>query len=519
MSSMAIHSLKRSHEEMGGPSSDLPPSELWTLPIPMEDDVLSPPLLSPAAAPDLMSPSVLLPAAAMSPVHTSHMEDSYTIAFLESMVSEVGHCAVSSDDVIDYLTRDRSRPNTPPSQEVTSCSHGQTPELSTSTSHHPSMPTATNTTHVSHGCSGWGCDRQSPSQSCAPPSRAPSPVAPTGTHDSEVPVAYYPLPSSQPLESDPGEVPYRPLPPFHQPPTNRLLPMPVPLAHATVAPECTAQLPKATATPLYHGAQASSLPMPTAQPLPLASSTRMQPHSEPMPIGGGCGRNLASRSAWSVEEDALVVRSVREHGCRWRQIAALLPGRSDDAIRNRWKRVRYLPEHNGGVDVRPAEHETKHASSPAAAADDAEEDKMLPERVSWSAAEDTMIISSTRELGHRWQRISARLPGRTEHAIRNRFARLQSLASRGKSVIVSSGHGVPIGIQLVPPDPADQTCAAPLATSRGTNTIGAGLEQDPHHRRSSACVSEWHASTPEPLVPVHSSQLSVPGLVVGSELP
>lgn len=455
MSSMAIQSLKRSHAEMEASSCEMPPSELWTLPIPMEDDVLSPPLLSPATAPDPMSPSVLLPAAAMSPVHTSHMEDSCTIAFLESMVSEVGHCAVSSDDVIDYLTRDRSRPNTPPSREVGSCFHGRAPELSTSP--HPSVPTASTTTtatmatttaHVRHGCSGW----QPPSQSCAMPSRAPSPTALTVTHDREAPVACYPLPSSQPSASDPAGVPYHQLPPHRQSQTRHQLPIPILLAHATAAPERAAQLPKAIATPLYHGAQASSLPMPTAQPLPVASSALMQPHSEPVPIGGGCGRNLASRSSWSVEEDAIVVRSVREHGCRWRQIAAQLPGRSDDAIRNRWKRVRYLPEHNGGVDVRPPEDETKYASSPAAAAHAAEEDKLLPERVSWSAAEDTMIISSIRELGHRWQRISARLPGRTEHAIRNRFARLQSLANRGKSVIVSSGRGVPIGIQLVPPD-------------------------------------------------------------------
>ena len=31
------------------------------------------------------------------------------------------------------------------------------------------------------------------------------------------------------------------------------------------------------------------------------------------------------------------------------------------------------------------------------------------------------------ELGHKWNRIAERLPGRTDHAIRNRFHRLQSL--------------------------------------------------------------------------------------------
>lgn len=191
-------------------------------------------------------------------------------------------------------------------------------------------------------------------------------------------------------------------------------------------------LPLVQATPFYC---TTAVPVQTALPLPAPAESS---------IGGGCGRNLAGRTAWSDEEDAMVVRSVREHGCKWRQIAALFPGRSDDAIRNRWKRVRYLPEHNGGVDVKPPD-KLKHVAGAASL-----EEKAQPERVSWSAAEDDMIMNSIEELGHRWQKIAERLPGRTEHAIRNRFARLMSLASRGQPVVMSSGHGVPIGIQLVP---------------------------------------------------------------------
>lgn len=147
----------------------------------------------------------------------------------------------------------------------------------------------------------------------------------------------------------------------------------------------------------------------------------------------------------------MVVRSVREHGCKWRQIAALFPGRSDDAIRNRWKRVRDLPEHNGGVQVSPPRKQSRCAT--LAAAEDAPEVERAEERaerVSWSAAEDDAIMNSIKELGHRWQKIAARLPGRTEHAIRNRYSRLQSLANRGQPVVMTSGEGIPIGIQLVP---------------------------------------------------------------------
>ena len=38
--------------------------------------------------------------------------------------------------------------------------------------------------------------------------------------------------------------------------------------------------------------------------------------------------------------------------------------------------------------------------------------------------EDQIIIASVDELGHKWYKIAKRLPGRTEHAIRNRYHRV-----------------------------------------------------------------------------------------------
>ena len=50
------------------------------------------------------------------------------------------------------------------------------------------------------------------------------------------------------------------------------------------------------------------------------------------------------------------------------------------------------------------------------------------ERVQWSKFEDATIVQSVEELGHKWYLIAQRLPGRTDHAIRNRYHRLQAMS-------------------------------------------------------------------------------------------
>lgn len=195
-------------------------------------------------------------------------------------------------------------------------------------------------------------------------------------------------------------------------------------------------------------------------------------------MGGGTGRTFAERNAWSFEEDARIVASVREHGCKWRLIASFFEGRSDDAVRNRWNRVKDLPIHNPDQPSASSEPcaEPSTSSSPAAIPPLAAPSELgdesggrqetekaegrPPDRVSWSRREDEMILLSVATHGHRWHKIAKSLPGRTEHAIRNRYARLQSLANRGKPIPVMTGRaavGQPIGIQLVPPAPV-QSC-------------------------------------------------------------
>ena len=132
---------------------------------------------------------------------------------------------------------------------------------------------------------------------------------------------------------------------------------------------------------------------------------------------GGVAHN---RKEWTEWEDAAIRSGVLELGLRWRAIAARLPGRSDDAVRNRWARLQ-----NGGGVVSAAA--AAKIPMPRQKREGAEQ------RHSWTAEEDAIILSCIAEWGRRWNRIGERLPNRTEHAIRNRWHRLQMTARDGDS--------------------------------------------------------------------------------------
>ena len=132
-------------------------------------------------------------------------------------------------------------------------------------------------------------------------------------------------------------------------------------------------------------------------------------------------RNSLDRKEWTAAEDEVIRASVAQWGCKWRKIAAQLPGRSDDSVRNRWGRLK----HEDGAPCAPPA--VRRKSKKDASSDD---DGPTPraERVQWSKFEDATIVQSVEELGHKWYLIAQRLPGRTDHAIRNRYHRLQAMS-------------------------------------------------------------------------------------------
>lgn len=208
-----------------------------------------------------------------------------------------------------------------------------------------------------------------------------------------------------------------------------------------------------------------------------ASAASRLIHAEAEASGVARGSMRASsinRRAWSVEEDETIRQCVQQMGMRWRLIAPLLPGRSDDSVRNRWKR---LKEEADAADLRNNPRPPTGGDPDAAhGADDADsartgkrsasgdgnaapakrhagggghphgkqssgggsshakrepregDESENGQRISWSSHEDQVIVRAVQELGPRWCAVAARLPSRTDQAVRNRWNRLQQRA-------------------------------------------------------------------------------------------
>jgi len=138
-------------------------------------------------------------------------------------------------------------------------------------------------------------------------------------------------------------------------------------------------------------------------------------------------RTATERKEWTTGEDRILFSVYKKYGRRWRRIAAELPGRSDDAVRNRWYRLKQDELITPCLANDRESHMKARNYSKGNAQKVIEKDRHGTERHTWSRSEDMMIIQNVKAIGHKWSLIAKQLPSRTEHAVRNRFHRLEAM--------------------------------------------------------------------------------------------
>ena len=212
---------------------------------------------------------------------------------------------------------------------------------------------------------------------------------------------------------------------------------------------------------------------------------------------GAAAASLNNRKEWTSREDQLIRRQVQQHGGKpnWRQIARMLPGRSDDAVRQRYNRRLVRADSGEPTEAHAAgslsgggggggggrgknrcskcgQFKKNHVCTAVATGDapPKPDDKRRPKRERWTEPEDAIITHSVQELGHRWYQIAERLPGRVDTAIRNRWHRLQTMRQGEEArAQAGGGRGAAPGSAPIPMPVADVMDADAAADGAGVS--------------------------------------------------
>ena len=196
----------------------------------------------------------------------------------------------------------------------------------------------------------------------------------------------------------------------------------------TAIPIATATL-TATATPIPNGA-ATRNGAATATAYTTDTDTDADTAATPAPCGMGRGTAQAARGppraggegkqGWTREEDETIVAMVLAEGQKWSRIAAVLPDRTDDAVRNRYLRLQRKTAAAQTAELLGAWGGAAGAVVTSAALQASE---VAKKGDMWSPEEDATIRDGVHMHGQKWQLIALQLPGRSANAVRNRYLR------------------------------------------------------------------------------------------------
>ena len=173
----------------------------------------------------------------------------------------------------------------------------------------------------------------------------------------------------------------------------------------------------------------------------------------------------SGRLVWTVEEDALILRSeviLRRPGpealAERIRISALLPNRSAEAVRNRFLRLQaaLTTLESGPVVAETARRGPKYKCSRCGvpkrnhvctvtkvAIGKVRQSYKGGERAKmWTTHEDETIMRSVATHGPKWAMISDLMPGRTANAIRNRYHRLDCASAEVPEVLSTMAYEV-----------------------------------------------------------------------------
>jgi len=185
----------------------------------------------------------------------------------------------------------------------------------------------------------------------------------------------------------------------------------------------------------------------------------------------------AAKIVWRKSEDLFIAGAVRRFGTQWPQIAAHLPGRSDDAVRNRWHRLQKTHQ-------KPLKHpeneieceallEASHAAVQAIVIRESSDRSRAP----WTADEDRIIEDGVAAHGLKWRLIVAQLPGRSDSSARNRWLRMQKERHEGSGTEPHAAGSPSPARSATPSPPSSPQPPEPLSTPKPRPALAPGSPQ------------------------------------------